>query len=212
MRSISTALLWSVTGCTRSLHRREPTRAASHPLHCALGRLCRARSKQGDRPRPDRALLVPMVPGAAAGRAAPARETDRACRARLAYLVAIVALLRSGIQADGAVIQQPRLGRDHGALLPPPLGHRRRRPRLARHRGIHESRTAYRRADACHSWCRRPGDAAGKFGREAGAVPWALSADLGHFPQREAPKEVARRILDFIAGHDRDMRPLKAAS
>jgi hypothetical protein len=35
-------------GCTRSLHRREPTRAASHPLHRALGRLCRARCKPGD--------------------------------------------------------------------------------------------------------------------------------------------------------------------
>jgi pimeloyl-ACP methyl ester carboxylesterase len=35
---------------------------------------------------------------------------------------------------------------------------------------------------------------------------------VGHFPQREAPEEVARTILDFIAGHDRDVRPLKAAS
>jgi pimeloyl-ACP methyl ester carboxylesterase len=57
-----------------------------------------------------------------------------------------------------------------------------------------------------------PESSEGKQGLFSGRYQRIALKGVGHFPQREAPKEVARTILDFIAGHDRDMRPLKAAS
>jgi pimeloyl-ACP methyl ester carboxylesterase len=57
-----------------------------------------------------------------------------------------------------------------------------------------------------------PESSEGKQGLFSGRYQRIALKGMGHFPQCEAPKEVARTILDFIAGHDRDMRPLKAAS
>jgi pimeloyl-ACP methyl ester carboxylesterase len=54
-----------------------------------------------------------------------------------------------------------------------------------------------------------PESSEGKQGLSSGRYQRIALKGVGHF---EAPKEVARTILDFIAWHDRDMRPLKAAS
>ena len=55
-----------------------------------------------------------------------------------------------------------------------------------------------------------PESSEGKQGLFSGRYHRIVLKGVGHFPQREAPDELTRTILDFIAGHD--VRPLKAAS
>ena len=49
--------------------------------------------------------------------------------------------------------------------------------------------------------CNHPDSSAGKERFFAGPYHREVIADVGHFPQREAPGTVARRVLDFMAEH-----------
>ncbi len=62
------------------------------------------------------------------GRAGLAAEPPAVLPPAVAAVVAVVALHRRGVRADGRVVRQPRLRRRGDPLLPPPLRPRARRP------------------------------------------------------------------------------------